>query len=127
LTEVYTRSDLHLKVFQALFLLLRKGSDVGLNLFDIIDRLLRHLADDLVDLFLGQSKRFRRPLVELLRVPADGLVPILSNVVDDRRDDSLDVDLAGHVTGLVGRERSRFLQVGGRHDEKVVSDVDAGR
>lgn len=123
LTEMYTRSDLHLKVFQALLLLLRKGSDVRLNLFDIIDRLLRHLADDRFDLFLGESKRFRRPLVELFRVPEDGLVPILSNVVDDRGDDPLDVDLAGHVAGLVRGKRGRFFQVGGRHGEKVGSDV----
>jgi hypothetical protein len=112
LAEMHARSDLDFKVLQVLLLLLCKGSDVRLNLFDVVDRLLRHLADDLFDLLLGQSERFGRPFVELFRVPANGLVSVLSNVVDDRRDDPLDVDLAGNVAGLVGGERGRFFQVG---------------
>ena len=48
----------------------------------------------IVDLFAAQPKRFRRPAVELLRVPANGLVAVLRDVAQYALDRRLDARIA---------------------------------
>jgi len=68
---------------------------------------------------VAQSERLRAPLVELLRVLADGGVTVGTDVGNDVTDDGLDLVVAGDR--LV--DRVGLLQIGGLNPDGVSGDL----
>ena len=87
-----TRFDLH--VVQRFKLNPREVADLLLCEADVVDVLRVQAVVAVVDLFAAQAEGNRRPAVELLRIPANGLVAVLRNVTQYALDRRLDARIA---------------------------------
>jgi hypothetical protein len=80
--ELHARQGLDLDVADGSALVLGEPADLRLRELDVLDRLLRHLADD--RFHIGWTQFFWNPLVELLRVLAHRRIAALPHVGEDR-------------------------------------------
>jgi hypothetical protein len=90
---------------------LREPAHLRLHELDVVDDLRRQGRDDVLDLAGREQEAVGRPVVELGRVLAHGLVSAFADVGDDAGHGLLDV---GQVLGRL-RRRDRFLQVCDAH------------
>jgi hypothetical protein len=74
---------LHLEVGQRFTLFPRKVSHLPLYQSDVLDGLGFDLGDNFLDVLGGQPERRRRPIVELLGIPAHGVIAFGPDVRDD--------------------------------------------